>query len=120
MRQMDPEIPPVKTLWDHIRTGRAQVRAARPLSFYLLFCIVVVVLLGTQVAYIQNDPKAYAFFLSLNVVFFFLVIFLAVLDVFEIARSHFRERERLFRATLGEKEFVDSLREGMARRRGRL
>lgn len=81
----------------------------RTASFYLLFAMLAVVLLGLQIIYVWDNPRQFALFLSLNFVFFFVVMFRAIVDFFEILRNHFREREKVFRSTLGEEEFVARL-----------
>jgi len=111
MESKEPEIPPVKSLGDHVRTAWRRMNVARPLSFYLLFAILAVVLLGAQIIHVREDPKRYALFLALNFAFFMVIIFLALLDCIGIIKAHFSERERLFRTTLGESEFVDQLRQ---------
>lgn len=81
----------------------------RPASFYLLFAIIAVLILGSQIVYVKDDPKRFALFLSLNFIFFFVVASRAIVDFFEILRRHFRERDVAFRSTLGEEEFVREL-----------
>lgn len=90
-------------------TALRSANKRRPASVYLLFAILLVVLLGVQIVYVWDNPKQFALFLSLNFLFFFVVMFRAIVDFFEILRSHFREQENLFRNTLGEKEFVARL-----------
>ena len=80
-----------------------------PVSLYLLIAMVAVLLLGTQIVLVREDPKRFAFYLALMFIFFFVVMFRAVVDVVEISRKHFREREDLFRNTLGDTDFVSEL-----------
>lgn len=91
--------------------------AARPTSYYLFFAMIVVVLLGLQVVYIREDPRRLGLFLALNFAFFVVVIGVALGDVLGIVRAAFREREKSFSATLGEKQFVENLRERVDSRR---
>lgn len=98
-----------KTLNEHFGLAWRHARGRRPASSYLLLAILAVALLGVQFVHIRDDPRKFAFFLSLNFIFFFVVLFRALVDFFEIARDHFRERERLFRTTLGDEEFVEQL-----------
>ena len=84
-------------------------RARLPVSFYLLIAMVVVLVLGAQMVLVREDPKRFAFYLALMFIFFFVVLFRALVDVVEIARKHFRERENLFHDTLGDADFVSEL-----------
>lgn len=111
-----PEIKPTKTLGEHFAAALRKSRGSRPASFYLLFAIVAVLLLGGQIYFIQDDPKQFAFFLSLYFIFFFVVIFRAILDVFDIARQHIRERERVFSSTIGDPEFAEELGRSVAKK----
>ncbi len=98
--------------------GLRHFLAIRPTSYYLLFAILVVVLLGSQVVHIREDPWRFGLFLALNFVFFLIVISIAISDMIGIIRDGFRERERTFSATIGDKEFVDDLRDRIDSRRG--
>lgn len=98
-----------KTLREHFGRALAESRARRPFSFYLLFAIVIVVLLGAQIVYVRDNPKQFALFLALNFIFFFVVLFRALVDAFEIVRDHFRAREAVYRSTLGDPEFTREL-----------
>ncbi len=82
---------------------------SRPMSFYLLLAIIVVMILGTQLVYFRNDPTQFALYLTLMFVFYFVVAFRATLDFFDITRSHLKEQQALYRNTLGENEFVCEL-----------
>ena len=83
-----------------------------PVSFYLLIAMVVVLVLGAQMVLVREDPKRFAFYLTLMFIFFFVVMFRAVVDVVEITKKHFRERENLFHDTLGDADFVSELGKG--------
>jgi hypothetical protein len=91
----------------------------RPVSFYLMFAILVVLLLGGQVVYVREDPRRFALFLVLNFVAFFAILMRALLDFIEIARNHFRASEDLYRETLGESEFTHELGRRVAENRDR-
>lgn len=86
-------------------------RWRRPASFWLLLAILAVVVLGVQIVYARDNPKQFAFYLSLLFVFFLVVIARALWDALEIARDHFRDREAVFRSTLGDSTFVRELGE---------
>jgi len=81
----------------------------RPASAYLLIAMIVVLLLGYQMVNFRDDPRRFALFLILMFVFFFAVMLRAIIDFFEIARNHVRERGKLFKTTIGEKEFIGEL-----------
>ena len=102
-----PEEP--KTLTRHVRGAFRRSNATRPMSFYLLLAIIVVMILGTQLVYFRNDPKEFALYLSLMFGFFFVVAFRATLDFFDITRTHLKEQRALYRNTLGEQEFTSEL-----------
>jgi hypothetical protein len=97
-----------KTLRDHF--GAALRRRRRPtVSLLLMGAIVVVVFFGVQFVYIRDDPKRLAFFLALNFIFFFVVMYRAIVECIEIVREHFKENEQIFRSTLGDEEFTADL-----------
>lgn len=97
------------TLRGYLMQALRESNRRRPVSFYLLFAIIAVLILGSQIVYVKDDPKRFALFLSLSFLFFFVVAYRAVVDFFEIVRNHFRERETAFRSTLGDEEFVKEL-----------
>ncbi len=103
-----------RTLRQHFADTLAKRNRSRPVSFYLVFAILAVVLLGSQVVYIKDDPKRFAFFLSLNFIFFLVVVYRALIDFMEILRGHFKERNDLYRATLGDEEFTAKLGRSVA------
>lgn len=81
----------------------------RPASYYLLFAILIVLVLGLGIVRVREDPRQFALYLTLLFVFFFVVIARAIMDCVDIWRRSFTERERLFKDTLGEDEFVGRL-----------
>jgi len=81
----------------------------RPASFWLLLAILVVMVLGLRMVGVRDDPKQFALYLTLMLVFFFVVIARAIVDCIDIWRRGFSERERLFKDTLGDDEFVAKL-----------
>jgi len=81
----------------------------RPVSFYLLFAMLIVMVLGLGMLRVRDDPRQFGLYLILLFVFFFVVIARAIMDCMEIWRRSFAERERLFKDTLGEDEFVGKL-----------
>lgn len=97
------------TLKRHFSTALRRSHATRPVSFYLLLAIIVVMMLGTQLVYFRDEPKEFALYLSLMFVFFFVVLLRATLDFFDITRTHIRDRQAVYRNTLGEQEFTSEL-----------
>lgn len=91
--------------------------ARRTVSLYLLLALFVALPLGTQMIGAREDPRRFALFVTLHLVFLFAVLVRAVFDIAEIARDHLKERERLYRTTLGEREFARELGERVSRHR---
>lgn len=81
----------------------------RPISFYLLLAIPIVMLLGLQMITSFDNPRRFALVLSLMFLFFGILVLRAIMDLFEIARRRLREERNSFRDTLGEKTFTDAL-----------
>ncbi len=98
-----------RTLRGHFARAFAEAHQRRPISFYLMFAILAVVLLGGQIVYVREDPQRFALFLTLNFVAFFIIMMRAVVDFMEIIRDHFKASGDLYRETLGEPEFTHEL-----------
>lgn len=98
-----------RTLRGHFARAFIEAHKRRPISFYLIFAILAVVLLGGQVVYVREDPRRFALFLTLNFVAFFVIMMRALFDFMEIMRDHFRASEDLYRETLGESNFTHEL-----------
>jgi len=103
-------LPPIRTLWQHIRQGIRRAHDNRPVSFYLLLSIPVVLLLGVQLANSHHNPKKFFLFLALLFTFFIVLLSRALLDFIEITRKHLAEQKQLFRSTLAEPEFLATLK----------
>lgn len=112
-----PEFKPVNSLGTHIAKVWWDIQKSRPKSFYLLLAIIVVLLLGLQMAALRDSPRQFAFVLSLMFIFFGAVMVFAVLEFGEIVRKHLRERRELFRSTLGEPEFIAELGKKVSEKR---
>lgn len=111
------KLVPQKTLWMYFREGLRRANKARPMSFYLLLAIPVVLLLGTKIVEVRESPKQFAFFLALLFVFLFAVLLGAIADFIGIARRHFWEDHKLFGSTLGDAEFASKLGERVSQER---
>lgn len=115
MDHPDDGIRRAKSLREHVWKALGRSAKNRPMSFYLLLAMVPMLFLGTQIFHVKDDPKQFAFFLSLYFLFFFVLIFRAILDAFDIARDHFRKSEKLFTETFAEDGFADRLGRSVAR-----
>ncbi len=74
-----------------------------------MVAMVVALLMGGQIVYVRDDPKKFAFLLSLYFIFFLVIIVRAVLEFFDVVRQHVREREGLFRETFAKDGFAAEL-----------
>ena len=108
-----------KTLSEHFAASWRRNKVYRPVSAWLLLAIFVSTLLGGQLIYVLEDPKRFALFLTLYFAFFFMVLYRALLDCFDIARENLRARQQLFRTTLGDADFTAELGQRLAQHRNR-
>lgn len=109
MDEHEPSGRAPDTLGGHFLRGLRNWRPRRPVSLFLLVAMLVMLVLGVQFVYVRDDPKRFAFFLSLYFIFFFVVIARALVDFIEVMREHVRERERLFRETFVKDGFAQEL-----------
>lgn len=116
-RENPPEFKPVNSLGTHIAKAWRDIQKSRPKSFYLLLAIIVVLLLGLQMATLRDSPRQFALVLSLMFIFFGAVMVFAVLEFGEIVRKHLKDRRELFRSTLGEPEFIAELGKKISEKR---
>lgn len=105
-----------RTLRAHFARAFLDAHRRRPVSFYLMFAILAVVLLGGQVVYVREDPRRFALFLILNFVAFFVIMMRALVDFMEIVRDHFKASGDLYRETLGDPGFAQELGRRVAER----
>ena len=113
MRPAMPDPTPTqrpRTLGEHLVDGLRRNRFRRKTTILLLAACIPVLLLGTQLATLRDDPTRFAIVLSLMFLFFFAVMVRALLDVNDAVRGYFRERDEPFRQTLGDDRFVAELR----------
>ncbi len=109
MSNDDFEYTSPKTLWSHVQKAWRARSRYRPVSLFLLFAIMIVALLGLQVVDLRDNPKKFALFLSLNFLFFFVVIGRAIIDCIEILKRSLKDRRDLYDTTLGDREFTTEL-----------
>ncbi len=105
----DGEPKPSMTLWMHVQNAQRRIAEHRPTSFYLLLAIVVVLLLGLQIAEYRDNPARSTFVLGLLFIFFFAVMVFAILEAGQIVRRSLREKRELWQSTLGEEAFLSEL-----------
>ena len=101
---------PIKSLWQRVRAGLRRAHENRPASFYLLLSIPVVLILAVKLAQARDNPRSFFLFLALLFTFFIVIIIRALIDFIEITRKNMVEQKRIFRATIGEDEFLASLK----------
>lgn len=97
-----------RTVWMYLREGLAAAHRRKPVSFYLLLAMPLVLLMAAGLLDRENI-RQFTFSLGLLFAFFGVVMIRAVGDLFDITRSHLREQRSSFRDTLGEAEFTNSL-----------
>ena len=84
-------------------------RLSRPTSFYLLLAMPLVLLLGLHTLLNPGAPARVALGLCCLLVFFFVALCRALVDLLEILRSHLTESRLTYQETLGETSFVRAL-----------
>ena len=99
--QSDTPEPP-KTLSGHFLKALREAHAWRPISFYLLLTIPIVLVLAVPLFPVREHPGRFALHLALLFIFLFVIIFRAALDSAEIMRRHHAEHQKAFRQALGE------------------
>ncbi len=97
------------TLWEHLKAGFIAAHRRRPLSFYLLLLIPVVLLLGAHIFHGPVSPRHFTLMLTLILVFLWLVSAWAVNDFFMLWRKHRAEAQEVYRETIGNQDFMDQL-----------
>ncbi len=110
----DDDIRRVRSLGERFWSGLRASMKSRPVSFYLLLAMIVMLLLGSRIFQVMDDPRQFVLYLSLYFLFFFVLMFRAIMDAFDIARDHFRKKEKLFRETFVADGFADRLGSSVA------
>lgn len=70
-----------------------------PTSFYLLFAIPVVLILGVRMGKLQDDPRQFFLILSLMFLFFGILFHRAIMDVFDLLRRNLLGTQDLYKDT---------------------
>lgn len=107
------------TLREHFWQGFKQAHKRRPISFYMLVLMPVVLLLGLQMAELRDQPLRFVGVLTMLFVFCGVVLCLAVADIFRGIRIQVREQRAAFRDTLGDEEFFKELSARTGQQRGK-
>lgn len=98
-----------RTFWMYIREGLAAAHKRRPLSFYLLLSVPVVLVLGARLFEYRDDIGRFRAVLTLLLLFFLIISIQAVHDFFAITRRHLHERHAAYLETLGDHSFINEL-----------
>jgi len=99
----------IRTLWMYLREGLAAAHRRRPVSFYMLLSVPVVLVLGARMFRFRQDLEDFRLSLTLLLLFFLVISVQAVRDFFSIARKHIRDRRAAYLETLGDQEFIGEL-----------
>jgi hypothetical protein len=98
-----------RTLWMYFRAGLAEAHRRRPVSFYMLLSVPVVLVLGARLFEYRQEPQRFLAALTLLLLFFLVISAQAVRDFFAITRRHLRERHAAYLETLGDSSFINEL-----------
>ena len=111
----ETDIKRARTLWEYLRQGFIEAHKRRPMSFYLLLLIPIVLLLGVHIAEYRGSPRRFAALLSLLLVFFWIITKRAFNDLFALYRKHRSDKRAAYLDTIGNRDFVESLGKGAHR-----
>ena len=92
-------------------------RQSKCVSLFLMGAMLFVALSGVHVVRVWGQPRQAAFYLALYFVFFAAVIVRGLMECMELIRENLRERQQLFRSTLGDADFAEKLGRRVAGRR---
>lgn len=87
-----------------------RIWAGRTPSFTLLMLVLGVALLGPQMVFFRDDPQRYGLILILTLAFFLVGMLIAIIECLRIFRKHLKQKEAVYRTTLGDPTFADELR----------
>lgn len=109
MTEEAPTPKPPLSFWRCVARGVVEAHRRRPVSFYLLLCFPVVMVLGAQMARYRDNPQKFFLVLAVMLLFFLVSSVKAVREFFAITRGHLAESRRAFRETLGDEVFMTTL-----------
>lgn len=116
MSELQPKPDPgLTTFWGIFLRALGRWRPRRPVSLFLLVAMIVALLFGVQIAKVLDNPRQFAFLLSLYFVFFLVVIARATMDLFDVIREHVRDHEGVFRETFARDGFAQELGQHVAK-----
>jgi hypothetical protein len=105
----------IRGLGDHIRDARRRIRRSRPLSFYLLVAMAIVLLGGGLLAPAVDDrPRLFFAYLAALFLFLFVVMAFAIRDGCRILRHYVRDSKDIYPTTLGDQAFTAQLAQRIA------
>lgn len=102
---------PIRTLRQHFWRGTVDAHRRRPVSFYMLLSIPVVLLLALGFFQTPGDPRRFAFGLAILFIFLGVVLIRACHDILALTRELLSERRQSYKETLGDEAFLESLRD---------
>jgi hypothetical protein len=97
------------TLWERLKAGFIAAHKRRPLSFYLLLIVPVVLFLGAHIFHYRTSPQHFTLMVTLMLVFFWLISVWALNDFFALYRKHRAEKRALYLETIGDPDFAEQL-----------
>lgn len=108
---MDNDNPPKRspTLGAHFRRALRDANHRRPMSFYLLLSVPVVLILGAGLLRQREHVLLFTTVVSLLFVYFGVIAYRAIRDMFDISRRHLGEHRDMYMETLGQREFIEEL-----------
>jgi hypothetical protein len=98
-----------RTFWMYLREGLEAAHKRRPISFYMLLSVPVVLVLGARLFEYRQEPMRFLTVLTLLLLFFLVISAQAVRDFFTITRRHLHERHAAYLETLGDRTFINDL-----------
>lgn len=101
---------PVRTLRQQCWGGMVSAHRRRPVSFYLLLSIPVVLVLAVNLFQSLQDPKRFAFGLSILFIFLGVLLIRAILDIGSLLREHLAASRQTIKETIGDEAFLEKLR----------
>ncbi len=97
-----------------IDPGKESPKRYRPTSLYVLVAIAVLLFLGLFLAYGEHTPKELVLYVGLFLVFFIAAIVVALSDVREILVGFLKEKRHIYRRTIGDSDFKESLKKALS------
>ena len=103
------EIKRSPSLWERLKAGFIEAHRRRPLSFYLLLLIPLVLALGAHIFRTPLSAKHFTLMFSLLLAFLWLISAWAVSDFFALWRRHRAEQRAAYLETIGDPDFAARL-----------